>query len=192
MDYDSEYPTKIIANGNIYKINSDYRVALSCFRAIYDEKISNTERGLAIITLLLGEDVPIDDWEECLKKCAIFLRCGKEENDNSEESNMNYLKDKQRVKTSIRQCYHIDVSRLEYLHWWEYNELIEGLTEDTLLSKITEIRSYDLSNEKDENRRRIIQEMKEKVALDKPVRVLTDDEQASVDNFCKLMGIEGR
>lgn len=192
MDYDSEYPTKIKVNGNIYKINSDYRVALSCFRAIYDEKISNTERGLAIITLLLGEDVPIEDLEQCLKKCAIFLRCGKEENDNIEESDMNYLQDKQRVKTSIRQCFQIDVSKLEYLHWWEYNELIEGLTEDTLLSKIREIRNYDLSNEKDENRKRVIQEMKDKVALEKPVIVLSDDEQASVDNFCKLMGIEGR
>ena len=51
------YPTKMEANGHIYPINTDYRVALACFRAINDAEISNLERFYAVETLLLGTEV---------------------------------------------------------------------------------------------------------------------------------------
>lgn len=185
-----EYPDKIKVNGNIYKINTDYRVALSCFKAAYDEEINDTERALAIITLLLGKKVAISDWEQCLEKCSIFLRCGKEVNDNSEELDMDYLQDEKKIKTSIRQCFHLNLNKVKYLHWWEYNELIEGLTEDTLLSKVRQLRTYDLSNETDESRKREIEKAQQKVALKKKAKVLSEEEKESVNKFCELMGIE--
>ena len=135
------YPTEIEVNGRTYKINTDYRVALACFKAIEDDSINDTERALAIITLLLGKDVRYKDYEECLNKCAIYLRCGKEENDDINEADMDYLQDEEIIRTSIRQCYHENINE-KYLHWWEYNELIEGLTEETALSQIRELRSY--------------------------------------------------
>ena len=37
------YPTKMEANGHIYPINTDYRVALACFRALDDDEITFTD-----------------------------------------------------------------------------------------------------------------------------------------------------
>lgn len=184
------YPTKIIANGREYKINTDYRVALSCFKAIEDDEINDSERALAIITLLLGKKVKYEDYEECLKKCAIYLRCGKEENPDISEIDMDYLQDETYIKTSIRQCYKENLNKVEYMHWWEYNELIEGLTEDTILSKIRQIRNFDLKDEPDEKRKNEWRKAKEMVALkkNKPQKQFTEEEIKNMEEFRKLTG----
>ena len=181
------YPTEIEVNGRTYKINTDYRVALACFKAIEDDSINDTERALAIITLLLGKDVRYKDYEECLNKCAIYLRCGKEENDDINEADMDYLQDEEIIRTSIRQCYHENINE-KYLHWWEYNELIEGLTEETALSQIRELRSYDLSDETDEKRKKQIQKAKNRVALKKHnvKKEFTEEEIKNMEEFRRL------
>lgn len=181
------YPTKMEINGKIYKIDTSYKTALACYRAINDQTITPINRGFAIITLLLG-DVDLEDLEEAFRKCSIYLRCGKEVNDSKEEADMDYIKDEKRIKTSIRQCYHFDISKEEDLHWYEYNELIEGLTDDTLLSKVREIRNYDISKEKDEEIRRKIIEAKQKVSLnDDADDELTYEEEKNINEFDNAM-----
>ena len=52
-----------------YKINSDFRVALKCDKVAKDSKIDDTERALAIIYLLFGEDGlnSYEDWAELIR-----------------------------------------------------------------------------------------------------------------------------
>lgn len=177
------YPTKMEANGHVYNINTDYRVALACFKALEDTEITNLERFYAIETLLLGSDVLEEDEEILQKKIAIYLRCGKEENIEEEEKDFDYLQDEVNTRTSIRQCYHINLNEVSYMHWYEYNELISGLTEETLISKIRDLRSYDLSEEKDEKRRNEIIKAQERVAL-KEIHIKTKEEE-ELDEFWK-------
>lgn len=179
-----DYPTKIKVNGRTYNIDTNYRTALACYRAINDNEIKDIERGLAVVTLLLGKDVPLEDINEALNKCAIYLRCGKEQNIDVDDIDMDYFQDERAIKTSIRQCYHENPNEKDY-HWWEYNELIEGLTEETLLSKIREIRNYDLSKEKDYKLRQKIQKAKDYYALKKKETPLTDEQKRNIDNFLK-------
>lgn len=159
------YPTKMEANGHIYPINTDYRHALACFRAINDVEITERERYIAVQTILLGEDVLEEDEPVLQDKIALYLRCGQDENTSSDEIDMDYFQDEVLIKTSIKQVYHgLDITK-ENLHWWEYNELISGLTEECLLNRVRDLRSYDLSDEKDEKRRRKISEAQQRVAL---------------------------
>lgn len=187
------YPDTINANGNLYKINTDFRVALSCFRAIDDDSIKDETRALAVITLLLGKDVRPADYEECLKKCAIYLRCGKKENLDVDEIDMDYLQDARYIRTSIRQCYPSigNVDEIKYLHWWEYNELIEGLTEDTILNRVRELRNFDLKDETDPKKRKLIKKAKDDVALvkkEKSTKYFTKEENDNMEMFEMLMG----
>lgn len=185
------YPTKIEANGRIYKINTDYKIALACYRAINDEEISETERALAIITLLLGPDVLEKDYVECFKKCAIYLRCGKEENDSAEEADMDYIVDELYIRESIRQCYHINLNKEENMHWWEYNELIEGLTEETVLSQRRELRNIDETKIEDQIQREKIRKAKNKISLKKKSKVKANEKQIqSAINFYKKLGYD--
>lgn len=159
------YPTKMEANGRIYEIDTDFRTAIACFKAINDMELTDLERFYAVETLLLGDLVFPQDEDILKEKIANYLRCGKTENTSDNEIDFDYIQDEERVRTSIRQCYHINLNEMPYLHWWEYNELISGLTNESLINKIRDLRSYDISDIKDEKDRKRIIEAKERVAL---------------------------
>ena len=175
------FPTKMEANGHIYSINTDYRVALACFRAMYDSEITNLERGYAIQTLLLGNDVNPLDEDIIAEKIKLYLRCGKEENTDIKDVDYDYIQDEEITRTSIRQCYHLNLNELSYLHWYEYNELISGLTNDSVINCIRELRGRDASEIKDEKDRNKLLEAQKRVAL-KEFHIKTDEEK-ELDKF---------
>ena len=98
------YPTKMEANGRVYPINTDYRVALACFKALEDAEINDIQRYYAIQTLLLGNNVLEEDEEILKPKIELYLRHGEKENTSNEEIDMDYLQDEITSKVSIRQC----------------------------------------------------------------------------------------
>lgn len=175
------YPTKMEANGHIYKINTDYRIALACFKAIYDSEINDVERFYAVETLLLGENVLEEDEKILQNKIEKYLRCGKNDNINEDEKNFDYIQDEEITRTSIRQCYHLNLNEIPYMHWYEYNELISGLTNESLLNNIRDLRNYDLSEVTDEKQKQKIIKAQERVAL-KETYIKTKEEK-EIDEF---------
>ena len=182
------YPTKIEANGHIYNINTDYKIAFACLRAIDDEEITNLERYLAVETLLLGTGVNNDDRTILQDKIAIYLRCGKEENTSINEIDFDYLQDETDVRTSIRQVYGLNLNEINYLHWWEYNELISGLIPDSLINRIRDTRNLDEKDYKDSATKEKIRKAKEMVAIKKKhkQRELTEEEKKNMEEFYRL------
>lgn len=158
------YPEFIEIQGKEYKIDTDYRIALACFRAINDEEISDTERSIAIVTLLLGKDFPFELIGDAVDKCATYLRCGRENNQEESEIDMDYEQDKGYLMASFMSCYHIDINR-EKMHWWAYNDYIEGFKEDDVLSRVRYIRNLDLNEIKDSKERESIIKAKKQVEL---------------------------
>ena len=49
-------PEYVKVDDKLYKINTDFRVAIECNKIAMDKKIGDTERALAIIYKLFGED----------------------------------------------------------------------------------------------------------------------------------------
>ena len=175
------YPTKMEANGHIYKINTDDRIALACFKAIYDSEINDVERFYAVETLLLGENVLEEDEKILQNKIEKYLRCGKNDNINEDEKDFDYIQDEEITRTSIRQCYHLNLNEIPYMHWYEYNELISGLTNESLLNNIRDLRNYDLSEVTDEKQKQKIIKAQERVAL-KEIHIKTKEEK-EIDEF---------
>lgn len=185
------YPTKMEANGHIYPINTDYRVALACFRALDDENITDLERFYAVETLLLGSEVLEEDEMILKDKIATYLKCGREDEVSNDEIDFDFLQDRNKVKISIRQCYNnLDIDRIEYLHWYEYNELIEGLTEDSLIDRVRQIRTLDVNEIEDKNKRQKAIEMKGKLSLKKKIKMTKEQEKAQEEFFRLLNGGE--
>lgn len=182
------YPEYMEIDGKDYKINTDYRVALACFRAINDDEINDTERSLAIVTLLLGEDFPFELMSLAVPKCINYLRCGREENTSEEDIDMDYEQDKGRIMASFRSCYQMDINK-ENICWWEFNDLIEGLKEDDVLNRVRNIRRAnpdEISNEKD--RQDLINAQK-RLAI--KIKEKKTPEQEEIDKFWdKIIGGE--
>lgn len=179
------YPEYAEVAGVQYKINTGFRVALRCFEVIEDPDICDEERALAVIYLLFGE-VPTDHLEDFLRIAGNYLRCGeKEETQESQTRDMDFTADEKYIAASFMSDYQIDLSRTD-MHFWQYINLIQGFTENSVMSRVREIRNYDLEELKDPKTRAKMVKAKEAVALPEK---FSKAEQEAIENFEKLFEV---
>ena len=179
------YPQYAEVNGVRYKINTDYRVALRCFEVIDDTSICDQERALAVIYLLFGV-VPSSNAEEFLRIASNYLRCGEEEKPTeSAERDIDFIADEKYIVASFMSDYKIDLSSVD-MHFWQYIQLIQGFTDKSVMSRVREIRNYDLSELKDPKTRAKMIKAKEAVALPNK---FSREEQKAIDEFEKLFDV---
>lgn len=184
------YPEYAEINGKEYKIDTSYKTALKCFEVIDNEEIPDTERCLAVVYLLF-DFIPKKDLDLFLEKAELFLQCGEStEKQNNKKRDMDFLQDQKYINSSFMSDYHIDLSKQD-LHFWQYIELIQGLTDNSCLSRVRDLRNYDLSEVKDEKIRSKIIEAQKEVALKekRQERELSAKEKQNIDNFYKITGI---
>ena len=151
-----DYPEFVEVKNKKYPINTDFRIALKCEEIARDESIEDLERGLAIIYILFGKEAlnDADNWEELLKLAIKYLKCGKQKDEREEpiEPDMSFKQDWGYIQASFMSDYKLDLSK-EKMHWWAFYDLIEGLTEDSVLNRVRYVRNYDISKIKDQNER---------------------------------------
>ncbi len=176
-----DYPEFVEIEGKEYPINTDFRIAIDCLNIVDDEDINDYERAIAISVMLFGEDVPI--CEKTIELATKYLQCGETtQTQVSRKKDMDFEQDKPFIYASFMSDYQLDLSKVK-MHWWQFCDLISGLTEHCVLNRIREIRNYDLSEVKDPKSRSRIIESKERFELKKK---LSREEQEALDEFEKL------
>lgn len=184
----NSYPNFVRVKDKKYKINTDYRIALKCNEIAEDTSISDEERGLAIIYLLFGDDGinNSDNWEELLKLAIKYLKCGKEDTENKEEANMSFNQDWGYIQASFFSDYNINLDKVE-MHWWQFYDLICGLTDKCVLNRVRFIREFDVSQIKDSKEKQKWIKQKEQLALKKKQKEKTSEERKLDELFEKQL-----
>ena len=189
------YPKVAQVGNDKYPINTDFKTAIKCFEVINDESIDQIERGLAIVYLLFGEKgLKSKDRKILLDKAKYYLQCGKDEEEIDEEPDMDLSEDYAYIKTSFRSDYGIKLDEEKDMHWWEFNELINGLSNSEfgdccVLNRIRNLRNYDVKDIKDKKERDRILKAKEQVALkrNKKENHLTKEQEESMRKLDELL-----
>lgn len=164
----NKYPSKIKVDDKYYKINTDFRIALECDEIARDVLICDYEKILAIIYLLVGEEA-LNDYENhdrIFNLCQKYLQRNRSDEDleeDDEEPSLDFKQDESFIKASFMSDYKIDLDNLD-LHWWAFLDLLSGLTENSVLSRVRYIREESLEGKKDKEREQWIK-MKKSVAL---------------------------
>ena len=183
-----------------YKINIDFRIAIECNEIAQDDTIKDTERALAIIYKLYGDeglDNP-QDYEKLLEIAIKFLTLGKNtSNDNSsnEEIDMDFVKDMDYIEASFMSDYKIDLSETK-MHWYKFYNLLEGLSNSDIgnccvLNRVRNLRNFDVSKIKDSKEREKMARAKEMVSLNKKLEVhLTKEQEESMEQLNKIIGFK--
>ena len=193
-----DYPKYVKIGEKKYKINTDFRVAIECQEIALDDSIGDFERALAIIYKLFGDD-GLDDsnnYEKLLELAQKYLSCGKEvDNKTNEEPDMDFIQDMPYIKASFRSDYNINLDD-EEMHWWEFYNLINGLSNSEMgnccvLNRIRNLRTFDTKDIKDQKELAKINEAKKQVALKKRTvkKNLTVEQKRNIDNFYEKIGI---
>lgn len=183
-----------------YKINTDFRVAIECNNIAQDDNIGNTERPLAIIYKLFGDeglDNP-QDWEKLLELGIKYLSLGKDTSgvDNNTEIDMDFNEDMDYIEASFMSDYNIDLSNTK-MHWYKFYNLINGLSNSELgnccvLNRVRNLRTFDLSQIKDNKERKKLAKAQEMVALKSIKREveLTKEQEESMRKLDEIIGFK--
>ena len=177
----TSYPEFIeLKNGKKYKINTSYRVALKCDDIYKDDTIGDYEKNLAIIYILLGEKAINDrkNFPEIIELISKYLSCGKEvTRDNYKIPSMDFVQDEGYIKASFMSDYGIDLNK-DDMHWWKFFDLLQGLTESSVLNRVRSIREEPLSGKKGKELSKWI-EVKKQVEL----KMKKTEEEKELDKF---------
>lgn len=177
-----------------YKINTDFKVALECNEISENETIGEYEKALAVIYKLFNDEGLKDKYNhnKLLELGLKYLLCGKESEKqaSNEKPNMCFKQDWGYIVASFRSDYHIDLENGK-IHWWTFNDLLNGLTEECVLNRVRYIRDYDISEVKDTKERQAWIKRKKLVEL-KTDRKITTEQEESAEQFLKLAKLDGR
>lgn len=181
-----------------YKINTDFRVAIECNEIAESDDIGDTERPLAIIYKLYGDeglDNP-QDWEKLLELAIKYLCLGKELEENKDDPDMDLKEDRYYIRSSFIQDYKYNPYDMEYLHWWDFFNDLSNLSNSEfgnccILNRVRNLRTMDVSKIKDIKEKEKILRAKKQVSLKKQKDVdieMTDEEKESQNRFYKALG----
>lgn len=176
------YPRYVRIDGVKYPIDTSYKTAMKCFDVIDDETICDTERSLALVYLLYGF-IPDADLDKFLEMAVKYLGCGESQEDHhTRNKDMDLRQDWKYILASFAADYHIDLNK-EDMHFFQFMDLIQGLTEKSVLSRVREIRNYDLNEIKDSRTRAKMAEAKQMFQLKETV---SKEDQKMLDEFESL------
>lgn len=197
-------PQYVKVEDKLYKINTDFRIALECNKICQDKNIDDYERGLAVVYLLFGEEGLESSQKQKLAELGIkYIRISDEsKNENLEQSRKKYELDFGKceglIRSSFKFDYNYDPYELEYLHWYDfYNDLANLSTSEfgtcCALNRVVSILEQDTNMIKDSKEKsRIIETQKEllnKYCIQEE-RKITKEQEESAKEFYKSLGID--
>ena len=199
-------PQYVKVDGKLYKINTDFRVALECNDIAVDKNIGEYERALGILYKLYGEAAFLCENQPRLLELALkYLSLGNEENSLKMDSNNNFELDFKKCKGLIESSFKFDYGynpyELDYLHWYTFYNDLQNLSTSEFgtccpLNRIASILNQDASKIKEtKDRNNLVmlqQELKQKYCVsDNHSKVeLTDEQIQSAKAFYEELGYE--
>lgn len=196
-------PQYIKVDDKLYKINTDFRIALECNKIAEDTSIGEFERAIAIIYKLFGEDgLDCENQDKLLELAMKYLLLGRDKNELKNEPHNKYELDFDKciglIKSSFKFDYKYDPYELKYLHWYDFYNDLESLSTSEfgnccILNRVTSILNQEPKEIKDnKQRQKLIEAQKllsQKYCKQEEVK-MTKEQEESARAFYKSLGIE--
>lgn len=194
-----KYPEFVKIGEKKYKINTDFRVAIKCNEIAENENIGDFERALAIIYKLYGDEGlnDVKNYDKLLELGLKYLACGEEIKPNKNKPDMDFIEDEKYIRSSFKYDYKYNPYEMEYLHWYEFFNDLNNLSDSELgdcciLNRVRSLRNIDLKTIKDKKERDKIKKAQEQVALKKYKQKevkLTKEQEKNREDLLKKVGL---
>ena len=159
---------KVTPNG--YEISTDFRDSIKFELLMQDNEVENSLK-ISIALNLYYKDIP-SDIDKALEDIIWFYKGEKEEKKSTQTKNKkkekqiySYEFDDEYIYSAFLDQYNIDLNEINYMHWWKFKALFQGLKEDNQIIKIMGYRSIDLGKIKDKDEKKRYKELQKLYAL---------------------------
>ncbi len=146
-------PETLRIGGREYPVRTDFRDVLQYDRILKADP-GDGSRLEEALRLMLG--VLPDDAAGAVDQLNWFVRCGDGEEKRYRpspkllgvncEKPMDYGLDARLIWSAFRRVYQIDLRQTGYLHWWDFQAMLEELPEDVRLNRVIRYRTIDTRN----------------------------------------------
>lgn len=145
-----ELPHSLTIGAEQYNLRSDYRDVLQVFEAFQDPELSQEEKWIVAIYLLLEPFACADDVldvvengfdiGEAAQQITWFISAGKESGEKKELPVYDWSQDEQMIFSAINKVAGREVRGVEYMHWWTLAGFFDEISEKSPLSFVMGIR----------------------------------------------------
>lgn len=177
-----DLPRTVHVHGEEIPIITDFREYIRLLDMLKCEELNAMQR-LTLLTQYFLYEIEVD--EEAISALTGFVvmdfdswQKGNEEDGiepdrhGSNKNLYSYEMDYPFILSGFMRDYRIDLESVEYLHWWKFRMLFDGLSEDTEIKQRIMYRSIDLSDIKDKDERKRISRIQRRIQL--PQESITD------------------
>ena len=186
------FPDTVRVERRDYEIVTDFREWIKL-----SELLENTERLTSrILNMIMDWYLvpPPQNTEMALYALGEFLGAeaihpffdDSADQDDDEETKshpdklFSYSEDAIYIYSAFRAVYGIDIEEIEYMHWWKFRALFDGLPEDTEIKQRMHYRGVDLNEIRDKEEKKRIKRIKNQIRLHEKKRVMNDFEIGDV------------
>jgi len=142
-------------------ISADFRNMIQVDLILREEGVPEAEKTMAALSQLYPE-IP-QDLELALEGLAWFFSRGARQEksekgpgaDKATPRAFDYEQDANLIYAAFYAVYGISLTTVEFLHWWEFLALFEGLPENTLIKRVMYWRTVNMSELPKEERKHV-------------------------------------
>jgi hypothetical protein len=154
------------------RISADFRNMIQVDMILHDAGLSKTEKTFAALGQLYP-DIPEDINHAARGLAWFYLRgdagAGRTDAKKARRKAFDFEQDAPLIYAAFHATYGINLATVEFLHWWEFMALFEGLPETTLIQRVIYWRTADL-NDLPKQEKAHVRKMRGQFALKEPER----------------------
>jgi hypothetical protein len=160
------------------KIDTNFRSFILFELLMQDSSLKKEEKIMLALNLFFKDEEfeNVDEIKKAIKAILWFYTLGKSEDKKEIKKKEKTVEKKQKaiysfeydsnlIYSAFLSQYRLDLNEVDYLHWWKFRSLFEGLNEENRICEIMEYRAVDLSKIKDKDQKEHYKKLKIKYAL---------------------------
>ena len=156
------------------KINFDtnFRIGIAFEIMMQNPKYSIQSKTYQALKLFYPEINKIKDTKKAIDDIIWFYSCGKSEEKTSQKNRKgknkqiySYEFDNDLIYSAFKNQYNVDLEEIEYLHWWKFKAMFNGLKSDNRIVEIMGYRAMELSKIKDKDMKKHYKQLQEEYKL---------------------------
>lgn len=160
------FPDSVEVFGESYRIVTDFRDWIRYIEMYGSKELTDQEKVQISFEWFI--DKPPNSIES-LDALKWFLFMGNEQKSTSKKLTLSYDQDAAFIASAFISEYRIDLNEIDYMHWWKFKSLFEGLNDETTIKKYMYYRSVDLSTIKDKDEKKRIAKIQRQIAIKQEV-----------------------
>lgn len=182
---------EVVKNRIKIDFDTNFRIGIAFEIMMQNPKYSNKVKTFQALNLFYPEINQIKDVKQAIDDIIWFYSCGESEEKTSQKTKSNrknkqiysYVFDNDLIYSAFKNQYNIDLAEIDYLHWWKFKAMFNGLKADNKIVEIMGYRSIDLSEIKDKEMRKHYKKLQQMYKLPD----MRTEEQKESDFACAFL-----